>query len=140
MHDILQLSSSDAYQRLNEQPHAVLIDVRTEAEWMFVGIPELPSGRPLFLSWQVYPGMAMNGGFVETLTDALGGDQAEKERPLMFLCRSGGRSQAAALAMAEAGFTHCINVADGFEGDMDAERKRGRVNGWKASGLPWVQS
>jgi hypothetical protein len=55
----------EAYQRLGEQPHAVLIDVRTEAEWMFVGIPELPSGRPLFLSWQVYPGMAMNGGFVD---------------------------------------------------------------------------
>jgi rhodanese-related sulfurtransferase len=140
MNDVRQLSSREAFQQLGEQPHAVLIDVRTEAEWMFVGIPELPSGRPLFLSWQVYPGMAMNSDFVTTLSDALGGNEAEKDRPLMFLCRSGGRSQAAALAMAEAGFTQCINVADGFEGDMDAERKRGRINGWKASGLPWVQS
>jgi rhodanese-related sulfurtransferase len=137
---ITQITSPEAFEQLSQDPQAVLIDVRTESEWMFVGIPEVPSGQALFLSWQTYPGMAVNDAFVERLTDALGGGEADRDRSLLFLCRSGGRSQAAAAAMADAGFTACSNVSDGFEGDIDGERKRGRMSGWKASGLPWVQS
>ena len=140
MNAIPQLSSIEAFDELSTNPDAVLVDVRTEAEWTFVGIPEVPAGRGVFLSWQVYPGMAVDGAFVDRLTEALGGEGADKARSLLFLCRSGGRSQAAAMAMAGAGFTVCANVSDGFEGDLDGERKRGRANGWKASGLPWVQS
>ncbi|MEM8877043.1 MAG: rhodanese-like domain-containing protein [Pseudomonadota bacterium] len=140
MNTIPQISSREAFEELSSNADAILVDVRTEAEWTFVGIPDVPARRGIFLSWQAYPGMAVDGAFIERLTDALGGQDADKDRPLLFLCRSGGRSQAAALAMAEAGFTACANVSDGFEGDLDGERRRGRVSGWKASGLPWVQS
>jgi adenylosuccinate synthase len=34
---------------------------------------------------------------------------------------------------------HAFNVADGFEGPVDAEGHRGTVAGWKAEGLPWRQ-
>lgn len=140
MTTITQINSATAFAQLSEDPQAVLIDVRTEAEWMFVGIPQVPTGQAVFLSWQTYPGMALDTAFVERLTGALGGAEGDKDRPLLFLCRSGGRSQAAAMAVAEAGFTACSNVSDGFEGDIDGEKKRSRLNGWKASGLPWVQS
>jgi rhodanese-related sulfurtransferase len=65
---------------------------------------------------------------------------ADKDTPLLFLCRSGGRSHAAAAALAAAGFTRCYNVLEGFEGDKDASGQRNRVGGWRAAGLPWQQS
>jgi rhodanese-related sulfurtransferase len=59
---------------------------------------------------------------------------------VFLICRSGARSAAAANALTAAGFAHCYNVAQGFEGDRDAEGHRGSVGGWKAAGLPWAQS
>jgi len=71
---------------------------------------------------------------------ALGDAIADKDTPLLFLCRSGVRSAAAARAMTAAGYSTCLNVSDGFEGPMDAQGKRGSQAGWKAAGLPWRQS
>lgn len=136
------LASSEAYALLQTNPEAQLVDVRTRAEWSFVGLPDLDAlGRqPLLAEWQQFPSMAVDPAFAQKVGDTLTEAGATKETPLLFLCRSGGRSLAAARAMAAAGFSACINVSDGFEGDMDANRQRGRVNGWKAAGLPWVQS
>jgi rhodanese-related sulfurtransferase len=61
------------------------------------------------------------------------------EAPILFICRSGGRSRAAAAALTAAGYRRCYNVAEGFEGNPDPERHRGKTGGWKAAGLPWVQ-
>ena len=82
------------------------------------------------------PSMQPNPEFVS----ALGGAYADKDTPLLFLCRSGVRSAAAAKAMSAAGYSTCLNVADGFEGPLDANGKRGSAAGWKATGLPWRQS
>ena len=60
--------------------------------------------------------------------------------PVLFLCRSGARSRAAAMALTKAGQEHCYNIAEGFEGPLDDKRQRGAVAGWKAAGLPWTQS
>ncbi len=129
---------SVAWKILGENKDAVLIDVRTRAEWNYVGLPELASvdKKPALLEWQVFPDMQVNQEFVTTL----GGAIADKDAPLLFLCRSGVRSAAAAKAMTAAGYSTCLNVSDGFEGPLDAHGKRGSRAGWKAAGLPWRQS
>ncbi|HUO97923.1 MAG TPA: rhodanese-like domain-containing protein [Rhizomicrobium sp.] len=133
------LSAPDAWELLVREPDAQLIDVRTSAEWMFVGLPEISAiGRPLHrLEWQSFPAMTPNADFVAQAGAALGGN---KTAPVLFLCRSGARSRAAAAAMTGAGYTRSFNIAGGFEGDLDHERHRGRKNGWKAAGLPWIQT
>jgi rhodanese-related sulfurtransferase len=127
-----------AWKILGESKDAVLIDVRTRAEWNYVGLPELASvgKKPALLEWQTFPSMQVNEEFVSALTGAI----ADKDTPLLFLCRSGVRSAAAAKAMTAAGYSTCLNVRDGFEGPMDAQGRRGSEAGWKASRLPWRQS
>jgi rhodanese-related sulfurtransferase len=131
------ISPAEAWTLLENEPDAVLIDVRTRPEWAYVGVPDLaPLGKEtLLLSWQVFPQMAVDPDFVPQLSRAV----PEKSRALIFLCRSGARSREAARAMAAAGYGRCYNVATGFEGAPDQQRHRGRVAGWKADGLPWVQ-
>ncbi|RMF08276.1 MAG: rhodanese-like domain-containing protein [Alphaproteobacteria bacterium] len=128
---------AEAWGILKTDPAAALIDVRTAAEWTFVGLPDLSGlGKRVHpIAWQHYPDMVRNRDF-ESQVMALG---LPKDAPLLFLCRSGQRSRAAAIAMTAAGFTRCFNVAHGFEGDRDADGHRGQVNGWKADGLPWEQ-
>ena len=132
------VSPSTAWKILNDRKDAILIDVRTRAEWNYVGLPDLESlGKKAGLvEWQVFPSMQPNPEFVAALSGAL----PDKEAPLLFLCRSGARSAAAAKAMTAAGYSTCLNVADGFEGPLDAQAKRGGAGGWKAAGLPWRQT
>jgi len=127
-----------AWKILGELKDAILIDVRTRAEWNYVGVPDLAGldKKPGLVEWQVFPSMQVNPDFVGALSEAL----ADKAVPLLFLCRSGVRSVAAAKAMAAAGYSTCLNVADGFEGPLDAQGKRGATRGWKAAGLPWRQT
>ena len=116
----------------------MLIDVRTAAEWSYVGLPDLaPIGKRVVLaSWQDFPSGALNAGFVDELRAA----GVEPGNDLYFICRSGSRSLAAARAAIAAGFERASNVADGFEGPRDDGHHRGTVSGWKAAGLPWRQS
>jgi rhodanese-related sulfurtransferase len=136
------VSVAEAWKLLEQDASAQLIDVRTTAEWAFVGQPDLaPVGREvLSVEWQSFPQMNINPGFVKTVEAEVRGLGAKEDTPLLFLCRSGGRSRAAAIAMTQAGFTRAYNVAGGFEGDLDEGRHRGKRNGWKADGLPWRQS
>jgi rhodanese-related sulfurtransferase len=96
--------------------------------------------RPVLLEWQSFPGMQRNQGFATVLTEALKELGTGPETPILFLCRSGGRSRAAAEEMSRHGYRACFNIEGGFEGDLDRLRRRGSTSGWKASGLPWVQS
>jgi len=129
------------WERLGSEPDAQLIDVRTNAEWTFVGVPDVSQlGKTLLkVEWQRFPGGEANPAFVDQLGAALEAAGAGRDTPLYFICRSGGRSRAAAQAMAEAGYRVCHNVADGFEGPQDEAGHRGTVGGWKAAGLPWTQ-
>ena len=138
---IVDVDVREVWKRLKEEPTAVLIDVRTQAEWAYVGLPDLSSigKRPFLIEWQTFPDNRVNPEFVERLSEMLEEAGIDKQAELFFLCRSGGRSKRAAQAMAEGGYTACRNVADGFEGPLDAERHRGRLAGWKAAGLPWTQ-
>jgi rhodanese-related sulfurtransferase len=136
------ITPKEALELLKSDPRAQLVDVRSAAEWTFVGVPDLGSlqRKPILIAWQVFPGMGRNADFDQAVDEQLKAAGATASTPIAFLCRSGARSQAAAIAMTAKGFTKCFNVAGGFEGDVDAERHRGGTNGWKADGLPWVQS
>lgn len=131
------ISPTQAWHRLQADPQAQLVDVRTDAEWAFVGLPDLGGAgkRPVLIPWQVYPTMQPNPDFIGRLRQA--GLTADSE--ILFLCRSGARSMAAAQAAIAAGFPHAYNIADGFEGNPDGEGHRGVAAGWKAEGLPWSQ-
>jgi rhodanese-related sulfurtransferase len=112
------------------QAGAKLVDVRTKPELLFVG--RVPAS--VLVEWQTYPGNERNPEFLNQLSEA-----AEPADTVMFMCRSGGRSHAAAAAAAQAGFPDSYNVLEGFEGDKDAEQHRNTVGGWRKAGLPWVQ-
>jgi rhodanese-related sulfurtransferase len=125
---------------LAENPKTQLIDVRTDAEFAYVGSPDLSSlgKEPLQVFWKIFPAMDVNPDFAEQVTRGLGPD-ADKDTPLLFLCRSGIRSLHAAEAMTSAGWTACYNITGGLEGDKDDGAHRSTVNGWKVDGLPWNQ-
>ena len=123
----------EAYERLKADPRAVLLDVRTAAEWNYVGIPAVD--QLLRVSWQHYPSLELNPSFVAAV-EAAG---VTKDAQVLCICRSGARSAHAAAALTAAGFKNCYNVAEGFEGGRDGDGHRGTLGGWKAAGLPWVQ-
>jgi rhodanese-related sulfurtransferase len=120
----------EALTLLQEAPDAKLVDVRSRAEWDWVG--RIPGA--VEIEWQSYPGMRPNPDFTNYLSS-----QVDKESLVMFICRSGGRSHQAAATATEMGYTSCYNILEGFEGDKDASGHRGTKGGWKAAGLPWIQ-
>ena len=124
------------------EDQAILIDVRTRAEWAYVGFPLVEEGMmaPVFAEWQIFPQMEVDPGYVAKLEQYLTEAGVSKDAKLCFLCRSGVRSLAAARATTSAGYTNCFNIVGGFEGDPDDMGHRGNVNGWKADGLPWRQN
>jgi len=132
---------AETWRILGERQDAVLVDVRTRAEWGFVGIPDLSRvGKKVFLQeWQSYPAMERNMDFETDVIQHLEAADVAKTSPVFFLCRSGVRSQAAAIVLSAAGYEHCYNVSDGFEGPKDEAGHRGNIAGWKASNLPWQQ-
>lgn len=131
----------ETWARLTADKGAVLVDVRTRAEWTFVGLPDLSTlnKRVMTIEWQTFPDNRIDPEFVEKLNKLLVGAGVAKDAEVFFVCRSGARSRSAAAAMADAGYTRCRNVAEGFEGPLDTDHRRGHVSGWKAAGLPWRQ-
>ena len=125
------LLPAEAYALMKALPGARLVDVRTRPEWDFVG--KVPGS--LMIEWQSYPNSLLNPSFLDDLAARVGKDDV-----LMFLCRSGARSHAAASAASSKGYSKSYNVLQGFEGDKDANGHRASVGGWQFSGLPWVQN
>jgi len=121
----------EAYRILQESTRAQLVDVRTRAELDWVG--RIPGATEIEL--RAYPGMQPNADFLGRLASL-----TNKSQPVLFICRSGSRSNQAAIMATQSGFTDCYNILEGFEGDMDDSDQRGKVSGWKVAGLPWVQS
>jgi rhodanese-related sulfurtransferase len=122
---------AEAFELLQKAPGAKLVDVRTRAELDFVG--HIPGS--VEIEWQGYPGGEPNPDFLAQLQR-----QVDKEALVLFICRSGARSHAAAALAAESGYTQCYNVLEGFQGDKDAQGHRDSVGGWRVAGLPWYQS
>lgn len=125
------LLPAEAAELMKSHPKAVLVDVRSRAEWDFVG--RVPGA--IEIEWKSYPGMAGNPRFLEELST-----RVPQDAIAMFLCRSGGRSHDTATVAARSGYKAAFNVLEGFEGDRDGAGHRNTVGGWRAAGLPWVQS
>jgi rhodanese-related sulfurtransferase len=131
------ISPKEAWELLCSDARAALVDVRTPAEWAYVGVPDLAGigKKPVLVPWVDFPNMQPNDRFIDDVGRALA-----PGAPVVLICRSGGRSRAAAIALTAAGFGPCYNVVSGFEGGPDPLRHRATVSGWKVDGLPWVQT
>jgi rhodanese-related sulfurtransferase len=126
------LLPQEANDLLQSMPEAKLVDVRTRAEWDWVG--RIPGS--VMIEWNAWPSGERNADFISELQARV----PKSSAPLLFICRSGARSHSAAVAATQAGYRDCYNVLEGFEGDKDAQGHRNSVGGWRAAGLPWLQS
>ncbi len=125
------LAPKEAYEYLKANPNAVLIDVRSEMEYLFVGHPK----DALLIPWQDGEYFDINPDFLGHVRKA-----SSVNRPVVLICRSGNRSKIAGEFLEQNGLAEVCNVVHGFEGDLDAQRRRGTVNGWRFEGLPWEQT
>jgi len=128
------LTPKEAFEVLQANSQALLVDVRTKAELDLVG--RIPGA--LNVEWAFYPGMVANENFAEQLTAELNNRNIGKNSVLIFLCRTGGRSNNAATVAASLGYTQAYNTLEGFEGEANADKQRTMINGWKHAGLPWA--
>jgi rhodanese-related sulfurtransferase len=141
---VIQINPKDAFELLKKDANSALIDVRTFEEFNFVGVvdPAEFNDRMVLLPWQLLAEMEVNPEFDPNLADSLRKifGNAIEEIKLIFICKSGGRSNAAANHAKNLGYKNCYNVTYGFEGDINQFSHRGKINGWKAENLPWRQS
>jgi rhodanese-related sulfurtransferase len=126
-----EVTPREAWTLLQNAPGTVLVDVRTQAEWAWVG--RVP--HAVEIEWLSWPSMHKNEHFMTALNR-----QVDKEAMVLFLCRSAQRSHYAALLATQNGWNNCYNILEGFEGDKDARNQRGHVGGWRNAGLPWSQT
>lgn len=122
----------EAHELASRLPDAKVIDVRTRAEWEWVG--RIPGA--VMIEWNSWPGGERNARFIDELKARV----PKTSAPAFFICRSGARSHSAAEAAAASGYTNAYNILEGFEGNKDAQSHRNTVGGWRAAGLPWEQS
>lgn len=141
---IADWSPEEAWSELEKNSRSCLVDVRTKPEWAFVGVPDLSSigRRMVFAEWNAYPSMSQNKTFYYDVAASFVEDWPNT---MFFICRSGARSKAAATEFSNSAIkvgkpVRCLNVAEGFEGDLDSEFRRSQVNGWKFKQLPWRQT
>jgi rhodanese-related sulfurtransferase len=126
---IENLPPEQAWDLLQQNTNAVLIDVRTKAEYTDIGHPI----GAIQIAWQEQFGAPVNPNFITEVSKTV----PESSTPILLLCRSGQRSLSAAKALEQAGYQTLINIVNGFEGDLDSNQQRGNINGWRFQGLPW---
>jgi rhodanese-related sulfurtransferase len=127
------LTPREAFEFLHNTPQALLVDCRSEMEYLFVGHP----AGALHVSWNDGPDWEVNPHFVGQVKKVAGTNHAH--RPIVLICRSGNRSIEAGEALERSGFTDVYNILHGFEGDLDDSHHRNAKNGWRFEGLPWEQ-
>lgn len=129
---IENLNPQQTWDFLQQNPNAVLIDVRTKMEHLFVGHPP----KAIHIPWKEAPDWQLNPNFIAQVRQVV----SNPNTPILLLCRSGQRSLEAAVLLGQSGYAHLINIAEGFEGALDENKQRGKINGWRFAGLPWQQS
>lgn len=123
-----ELTPDEAFQAV-EQSNMVIVDVRSSAELDLVG--RVPNA--IHVQWAFYPGMVPNMQFADELQEVV-----KTDKTLVFMCRTGGRSHNAAVVAQQLGYVNVYNMAQGFEGEANANKQRTLINGWKHAGLPWT--
>ena len=129
---IENLNPQQAWDFLQSHSNAVLIDVRTKMEHLFVGHPP----NAIHIAWKEAPDWQLNSNFIMQVSQVV----SNPNTPILLLCRSGQRSLEAATILEQSGYTTLINIAEGFEGALDENKQRGNLNGWRFADLPWQQS
>jgi rhodanese-related sulfurtransferase len=129
---IENLTPRQSWDLMQQNPNAVLIDVRSKVEHGFVGHPI----GAIHIPWKEAPDWKVNAQFLRDVVNRV----SNKNTPILLLCRSGQRSLDAAKALEDIGYQRLINIIDGFEGPLDAQNHRGNLGGWRFDNLPWVQS
>jgi len=132
------VTPEEAWNILENEKDSYLVDCRTAAEWNFVGVPDLSRlGKiPILSEWIRFPGGVENPTFIGDIKNHV----IDQDSKVLYLCRSGQRSIAAAIAMTNEGYSNSYNILEGFEGDKDQNNQRGKTGGWKLSKLPWQQT
>lgn len=123
------LTPEEAFEVLEKNNQAILVDVRSKAELDLVG--RVPNA--IHIEWASYPGMVANPNFPAQLQAIVPQDAS-----VIFMCRTGGRSHNAASVAASLGYKNAFNMLEGFEGEANAFNQRTLTNGWKFAGLPWT--
>ncbi len=136
---VKSLTPVEAWNFLEHTPRAVLIDVRSSMEFLFVGHAK----GSVHVPWIDEPNWTVNPDFVtEVRKVMLGGfiaADSQEGAPIVLICRSGKRSLEAGKVLIDSGFTEIYNVEEGFEGELDDKHRRSSVGGWRFHGLPWEQ-
>ncbi len=139
MSQLKHLTPQEAANLLKEDPRAVLVDIRSTMEYLFVGHPK----GAIHISWMDEPDWTINPHFVTRVRELMLGGMLDSESggaaPVILICRSGKRSVEAGNLLAENGFSEVYNVLEGFEGDIDENHQRSTLGGWRFHGLPWEQ-
>ena len=139
MQEVKTISPQEAWEIMQKEPRTVMIDVRSDMEFLFVGHPV----GAIHIPWIDYPDWRLNPDFVtEVRKLVLGGICYEKPNsgvPILLICRSGKRSLEAGHLLIKEGFCDVYNVAEGFEGELDERHHRSTLGGWRFHGLPWEQ-
>ena len=126
-----------AIERLQNNPQALFVDVRSKAEYKYVGYPE----NSILIPWIDDPDWEPNPEvFSDLVMQELDGRENLSDTEIILICRSGFRSNEALKCLENKGFTQVSHVASGFEGDLDENDHRGNLNGWRHDGMPWSQS
>lgn len=140
------LSPQMAWEMLQQNPRALLVDIRSSMEFLFVGHPV----GAVHIAWIDEPDWVINPNFVAEIRKLLlggackpavsaDGDQGEACAPVILICRSGKRSKEAGNLLIEEGLGNIWHVDEGFEGDLNEQHQRSSINGWRFRGLPWEQ-
>ena len=133
---IKSLDPISAHKLLNQYNNAVLVDVRCEIEYEYIGHPV----DAINIVWKKYPGWKINETFAAEVDFAVSNlRKSAKKTPILLICRSGARSRDAAKCLSENHYEELYNVEEGFEGDKNSEGRRSSSNGWRFHGLPWIQ-
>ena len=127
---LAHLNALEAWDFLQKNPDAKLIDIRTSMEFLFIGHPS----SSIHIGWMEDPDWDINPNFVEDIQTV-----QNNNCPIVMICRSGNRSEKAGEQLIEAGLTNIYHISDGFEGDRDDNNHRGTINGWRFHKLPWEQ-
>jgi rhodanese-related sulfurtransferase len=137
MPELKHLSPEEAFKLLQSNPDAVLIDVRSSMEFLFVGHPV----GAIHIAWIDEPDWEVNPDFADEVLHLLEhqGVTTPHEAPVVLICRSGNRTLDAGQALLDAGFRNVIHITTGFEGERDEDMHRGTLNGWRHDGFPWEQ-
>ena len=126
-----------AVERLQSNSQALFVDVRSKAEYKYVGYPE----NSILIPWIDDPDWQPNPeAFSDLVMQELDGRENLLNTEIILICRSGFRSNEALKCLENKGFTQVSHVASGFEGDLDENEHRGNLNGWRHDGMPWSQS